>query len=502
MFEATWESVRTHQVPQWFHDAKLGVFLHWGLYSVPGWAPQVPDIGDLMVSGGPRRVLRDNPYAEWYGNTMQIEGSPTQLHHRRTYGDAPYDDFVAAFDDASTRADLDALAEVCRSAGAGYVVLTTKHHDGFSLWPSGTPHPTKGAYQARRDLVGDLTAAVRARGMHMGLYYSGGYDWPFNGAVLKRAADAILAVPSSPQYLDYATAHLRELIDRYHPSILWNDIGWPAGGNLAELFAYYYNTVEDGVINDRWLESTLPRNAVSDAVIGFAGDVLQALWRFLPERRRRQILFAGAKHYDFRTPEYSQFDHVPHKKWESTRGVGHSFGANRNERPEDILSPQELIWLLCDVVSKNGNLLIGVGPTPEGAIPELQLAPLRGLGTWMAGHGGVVRASRPWDLIAPTGPDAHRVRYLQNGGRVFALMKLAADARTFRLDNVEHGSPGPPVVGLPAPVRCDLDPSSGTLTLPDRLPDHQVYVVDLGDSARPRAGAALPGSSRGAGPAL
>jgi alpha-L-fucosidase len=135
-FEGTWESLRTRQVPVWFDDAKLGIFIHWGLYSVPGWAPRVPDIQQLLVKEGPKRMLRENPYAEWYRNTMRIPGSPTQLHHARVYGeDYPYDNFVRTFDDASSGADLDALAGLCRSAGARYVVLTTKHHDGFALWP-------------------------------------------------------------------------------------------------------------------------------------------------------------------------------------------------------------------------------------------------------------------------------------------------------------------------------------------------------------------------------
>ena len=199
MYEGTWESVRTHRVPVWYDDAKLGIFIHWGLYSVPGWAPRVPDIQQLLIHDGPKRMLRESPYAEWYRNSMQIKGSPTQEYHARTYGeDYPYDNFVRTFDDASSGADLDAIADLCRAAGARYVVLTTKHHDGFALWPSHVPHPVKGEYHARRDLVGDLSAAVRARRMRMGLYYSGGYDWPYNDAVLSTAADAVLAAPKVP----------------------------------------------------------------------------------------------------------------------------------------------------------------------------------------------------------------------------------------------------------------------------------------------------------------
>ena len=150
------------------------------------------------------------------------------------------------------------------------MVLTTKHHDGFALWPSGIAHPTKGRYHSTRDLVGDLAQAVRARRMRMGLYYSGGYDWPYNDAVLRSAADAVLAMPHGRPYVQYVIAHVRELIDRYEPSVLWNDIGWPPNGRLPELFAYYYNAVEDGVINDRWRES-VGRNKVSDGMVRVAG---------------------------------------------------------------------------------------------------------------------------------------------------------------------------------------------------------------------------------------
>src|SRR5689334_20586997 len=196
MYEPTWESVAAHPLPDWYDDAKLGIFLHWGLYSVPGWAPQVPDIQELLRDHGPAYMLANNPYAEWYRNTMQVPGSPTRRHHREVYGDAPYDAFVEPFDAGADAADLDALADLCRRGGARYVVLTTKHHEGFTLWPSALAHPAKGHYHARRDVVGDLTDAVRGQGLRMGLYYSGGYDWPYNDVVMTRLIDAVLAVPT------------------------------------------------------------------------------------------------------------------------------------------------------------------------------------------------------------------------------------------------------------------------------------------------------------------
>jgi alpha-L-fucosidase len=485
VFEPTWESVRTHQVPDWYDDAKLGIFVHWGLYSVPGWAPQVPNIQEMLLHGGPTRMLSHNPYAEWYHNTMQIKGSPTQRHHRETYGaDYPYDNFAAIFDEASAGADLGALATLCAHTGAGYVVLTTKHHEGFTLWPATLPHPVKGRYHAKRDLVGDMTAAVRGRGLRMGLYYSGGYDWPYNGAVMRRPADALLAVPTSAAYRDYATIHVRELIDRYQPSVLWNDIGWPSGGNLAELFAHYYNTVGDGVINDRWLESTLPRNVLTDALLRGAGDLLQLVWRFIPEKRK-QLVFAGSKHYDFRTPEYAQLDHIASRKWESTRGVGHSFGANRNERPDDIITGEELIRFFCDIVSKNGNLLIGIGPNPDGTIPEEQQTPLRGLGAWMAVNGSAIVGTRPWEQAEGTTGEGLAVRFTQRDGEVFVLL-LEPPGRTVTLAGLDATEVARVAwLGASDAAQWSVDAGTLSVTVPDRLSESAVHVLALGPGLRP-----------------
>lgn len=486
MFEPTWESVRTHRVPDWYHDAKLGVFLHWGPYSVPGWAPQVPDIQELLVRHGPVRMLRDNPYAEWYRNTMQIDGSPTQRHHQQTYGaDFPYDGFVPMFDEGTAGADLDAIASLCAEAGARYVVLTTKHHDGFSLWPSQVDHPRKGRYHARRDLVGGVTDAVRSRGMRMGLYYSGGYDWPYNDVVMRRPADALLATPPGDEYREYVTAHVRELIDRYAPSVLWNDICWPAGGNLAELFAHYYDAVPEGVVNDRWVQGSTTRNRATEALVRGLGELAQALWRFIPEDKKT-LTFPGAQHYDFTTPEYAQLDDIKEQKWEATRGVGHSFGANRNERPEDIVTSTELIRSFCDIVSKNGNLLIGVGPGPDGVIPPEQQAPLRGLGEWLGVHGDAIYGTRPWQVAATTTSDGTQVRFTCTDDAVFALLLDGPGSRRFTLRGIDaSGAKDVSMLGLDAPVEWSVDGGVLSVELPNRLPVAAAHALRIDGAVRP-----------------
>jgi alpha-L-fucosidase len=477
-------------VPVWYDDAKLGIFIHWGLYSVPGWAPRVPDIQQLLIHDGPKRMLRENPYAEWYRNTMQIKGSPTALHHAEVYGeDYPYDNFVRTFDDASSGADLDAVAALCQDAGARYVVLTTKHHDGFALWPSSVAHPVKGEYQARRDLVGDLSEAVRGRRMRMGLYYSGGYDWPYNDAVLSDAADAVLAAPHDARYVAYVTAHWRELIDRYAPSVLWNDISWPTDPGLPSLFSYYYNAVQEGVINDRWKEPGLPRNALTDAIVRGAGALVQALWPYIPERRKH-LTFASPKHSDFRTPEYDVRRSATATKWELARGVGHSFGANRHELPEDIVSETELIQMFCDVVSKNGNLLIGVGPRPDGTIPEAQQAPLRGLGAWLESNGEAIYGSRPWVVTESVTTDGTPLRFTKSGEGVYVLLLGLSRARRIALPAVD-GSRVRRVrlVGADVQLEWSVEPSGDlSVTLPERLPMSPVTVLDLGTDVRARLG--------------
>jgi len=478
-YGATWESVGTHRAPAWYEDAKLGVFLHWGLYSVPAWAPRVPDIQTILRRHTPAWMLRNNPYAEWYANTVALPDSPTRRHHDATFGaDFAYDGFVALFDDASAGADLGALAATCRGSGARYVVLTTKHHDGFCLWPTARPHPVKGAYHARRDLVGDLTTAVRAEGLRMGLYYSGGYDWPYNGVVLQGLADALLAGPTDPDYAAYAAAHVRELVARYRPSVLWNDIGWPPAGDLPALLAEYYNTVDDGVVNDRWRQSAR-RGPVFDAAVRLASAAIERSWRLLPDHYK-QLTFPGVRHADFTTEEYVHHDHIVKRKWEATRGVGHSFGANHNEAPQDVISATELVRLLVDVVAKNGNLLIGVGPAPDGTLPDWQRAPLAGLGRWMDSHGDAIYGTRPWTVPSTTTSEGTAVRFTVGADTLYATLLDTPGARRFCLRGIEARQLRTlALLGIDTPVDWDVRDGALSVTVPERLPVSPAHVLRL-----------------------
>ena len=380
-YVATVESLRKHPLPEWYADAKLGIFIHWGLYSVPGWAVPTPSNAGLSEE----EYLKNNPYAEWYLNTLRLEGSPTQKYHKQNYGpNYDYYNFADTFNKEIQRWNPDAWARVFELTGAKYVVLTTKHHEGFTLWPSEVPNPTLPANRqhASRDLVGELKTAVESHGMRMGVYYSGGYDWTFEPGPIRNWKQAKSVEPQSEEYGKYVDAQMRELIQKYKPAVLWNDINYPKSGHPLEIIAEYYNTVPDGAVDDRF-------------GLGFA---------------------------DFKSPEYETLTDISEKKWEECRGLGRSFGYNRVEGEKETIKKDELIYLFVDIVSKNGNLLLDIGPQADGTIPGVQFERLLALGKWMDINKEAIYATRPWTRAEGETKDELPVRFTQTGGAVYAVL--------------------------------------------------------------------------------
>jgi alpha-L-fucosidase len=413
------KALATHRAAPWFDDAKLGVFVHWGLYSVPGWAPPLAGTGPLFTQIIDAMAAGRIPYAEWYLNSLRTPGSATQAYHEATYGHAPYEMFREQFVAMLEGWNPDAWADLFAATGASYVVLTTKHSDGFLLWPSAHRHPTWPDWQLERDVVGELADAVRSRGMRFGVYYSGGLDWSFVTEPIVDLASVYATVPTDPDYRVYAEAHLRELIARYRPSVLWNDISLPPGFPRDEVLGDYLESVPDGVINDRmrivpglaarslrhrpgrWAINTLGRRASA------GGGAVQSVPYFA----------------DFATPEYAAESEIRKHKWETCRGLGHSFGYNRAESEEDLLTPSEVIWSLVDTTSKNGNLLLNAGPRGEdGVIPEVQATRFRALGAWMATNRPAIVGTRPWIRAEGTTDAGHPVRFTQGGGALYATV--------------------------------------------------------------------------------
>ena len=393
IYGPTWESLDSRPVPQWFTDAKFGIFIHWGLYSVPGFSSK-------------------GSYAEWYWNALnedpeKAKDKRLERHlaitdfHQRVYGkDFPYSGFRDGF-----RAELfnpEEWADIFKRSGARYVVLTSKHHDGYCLWPNEEASESYGmpwnsvSSGPHRDLVGELTEAVRKTDVKMGLYYSI-WDWynPLwtaeqqnlmksgsmavdfkkagkDSGVRKNAAGPEVAAARKglSDYIHQVMyPQFKELVRKYSPSLIFSDGDWWMSDDLWEtrpLLAWLYNNApnrEEVVINDRW------------------GKV-------------------RGKHGGYFTTEYGSGFENSDRPWEENRGIGRSFGINRIENIDDYNTDQELLFMLADIVSRGGNLLLNIGPSPDGTIPVIMQERLLQIGEWLDVNGEAIYATHPYRRTA------------------------------------------------------------------------------------------------------
>jgi alpha-L-fucosidase len=374
---------------------------------------------------------------------MRLDGSPTQAYHREHYG-ANYDyyNFAEAFDKDIQKWSPETWAKIFRDAGAKYVVLTTKHHDGFTLWPSSVqnPHLPPDRRHASRDIVGELTNAVRSEGLRMGLYYSGGYDWTFVHGPIAQASDYQSVKPESEEYGTYVDAQYRELIRRYRPAVLWNDIDYPKSGHPLEIMAEYYNTVPEGVIDDRF----------------------------------------GVKHSDFKSPEYQTLDKISPTKWEECRGLGRSFGYNRAEGEAETIAPDKLIYLLVDIVSKNGNLLLDVGPEADGTIPPVQMSRLEALGAWLKQNGEAIYGTHPWTRAEGATAEGIPVRFTQANSFLYVTVMGEPKTPSITLKNLAPRAGSQiDVLGDSRPLQWAQRGEDVEITLPSHLPGRYTYVLRM-----------------------
>ncbi len=192
-YQASRESLMTHPVPEWFGNAKFGVFIHWGLYSVPGFAPKGSFAEKLKTDYN--RAMLVYPYAEGYWNAIKDPGTPSAQYHKEKYGDMPYQGFKQMFIDGLKYWDPTDWAKKFKAAGARYVVIVAKHHDGFCLWPTEVQNPYERDWYSKRDIIGELAEAVRIEGMRFGVYYSGGIDWTFRRRISRTLMDYSFSVP-------------------------------------------------------------------------------------------------------------------------------------------------------------------------------------------------------------------------------------------------------------------------------------------------------------------
>jgi len=333
----SWEELRAHPYPEWFRDAKLGIFVHWGIYSVPAYSGK-------------------EQYAEWFLRGLQLDEPLRVDFMRENFGsDFTYRDFAPLF--KAELFDPDEWAHLFSNAGARYVVLVSKHHDGYALWPSQyAPDWNSVHVGPERDLVGDLTNAVRSVGLRMGLYYSLA-EW--NNPLHRWYADPPDSIGTYVE--QHMIPQFKELISAYRPHVLFTDGEWLNSAeqwHARELIHWYFETVgPNAIVNDRW---------------------------------------GGGSNIGFRTPEYSAGIVETERPWAEVRGLGRSFGLNRNESLDAYMTPNELIERFARAVAAGGGLILNVGPKADGQIPLLQQERLMQLGEWLGVNGAAIYGSRPW----------------------------------------------------------------------------------------------------------
>lgn len=381
-YEADWESLDRREVPAWWTEAKFGIFVHWGPYSVPAFAPT----NDEVFGMG---------YAEWYQGRL-LKGYKVFLdHHRQKYNSMPYENFACQF--TAENYDPNEWAKLFKRAGAKYVVLTAKHHDGYALWPS----PESGFYNSTvlgsgRDLAGEFAEAMKMAGLKRGFYFSllehANPFYPKN--LLKNGLKEAWSMDEWATRINIP--QLKELVENYEADIVWADGEWEYTDkeqHAEEFLAWLYgeSKVRDSVVvNDRWGSNVRGKHGGHFTTeYAFAGGDRTGLSKVHP--------------------------------WEECRGIGKSFGYNRYETALDYMSREECLETLVKIVSAGGNLLLNVGPTADGRIPTIMQDRLFALGRWLETNGEAIYGTTSWPH-AESACSLDRVYFTQKGENVYAII--------------------------------------------------------------------------------
>ena len=459
-FRPDWESLKQYKVPSWYEDAKFGIFLHWGVYAVPAFGN------------------------EWYPREMYIQGSADFNHHVATYGPQAkfgYKDFIPQF--KAERFDARAWADLFRKAGAKYVIPVAEHHDGFAMYDSGLSDWTVAKMGPKQDTTGELAKAVRAAGIHFGasshraehyFFLNGGRQFDsdvrdpryasfYGPAHVGPTRQNKFDGHPDPAYMDDWLARTAEIVTKYHPEVLWFD--WWINTKefepyLKRLGAFYYNDAAEhgypAAINYKF--TAYPEHA---AVLDIERGQLESL-----------------------RPLFWQTDtSISIKSWGYIEG-------------DTFRSPESLIQQLVDIVSKNGCLLLNVGPKPDGTIPEQAQKILLDMGRWLNTNGEAIYGTRPWKVYgegptkvqggsfhdtATKGYTAEDIRFTTKGSILYAIAMDWPAGGQLTIKNLanETGIRSVSLLGSNARIRWTRDPAGLHLKLPAKKTGEYAYVFKI-----------------------
>jgi len=452
-YEASWESLKQYQVPDWYKDAKLGVFIHWGVYAVPAF---------------------DN---EWYPRNMYLKEQRAFAHHRESWGPQSrfgYKDFIPMF--KAEKWDPEAWVDLFEKGGAKYIVPVAEHHDGFPMYDSAYSDWNAAKMGPCRDTIAELERVTRGRGLRFGVSSHRAFNWRYytyaDDFDTCASGNAGIYSPAHPQgeraseaFLADWWARTKELMDRFRPDVLWFDFCWheeefePYRRQTA---AYYYNQAID------WGK----------------GVVLNYKDKF-PD---------GTAVFDI---ERGKLDGLREDYWQTDTSISRrSWGYIEDDEFRTVAS---LVHDLVDIVSKNGNLLLNVGPRPDGTIPEGYASGLLGLGEWLWVNGEAIYGTRHWRSYGegPTrvpearfneqeqAPYTERdIRFTVKGDKLYAIC-LGWPEREWKIQSLGASAgkvTAVSMIGCAEPITWSQGADGLTVKRPSQKPCDHAYAlkVELG----------------------